>query len=209
MRRFIQQCNLKCIGKTPIKIQRVQIANFHQFAKNNRLSKALVSTTFRYKNSSTNPALSDLLENEIGEEKENEEVDIELDDIKKGILKTFKITEEKGLGIVKLTRTYNDELIEVNFDCQNSREEASGINEMESSADDIDQDNEEEFGNDSGSYGIRVEVIINKKNSKLIFHCVAGQSLEIDRVRYVESEFISKDTNELYAGPSFSDLNEK
>lgn len=206
MRRFIQQCNLKCVAKSQKKIQ---IASLHQLVKTNRISfntYPTVSTTFRHKNSSASPSLSDILANEIEEEKENGFVDEELEKIKKTLSKQFKITDQKGLGVVKLTRKYNDELIEVVFDCQNSRDGDNDLNEIDGEENENSQDDEEEGG--SSSVGIEFEVTISKGNSKVIFDCVASEVLEIDNVRYIGSDHSSKDLIEVYGGPIFTDLDE-
>jgi hypothetical protein len=98
------------------------------------------------------PSLSSALLKELEHENAPNEIDVEFEDVKKNILKSFTLTDEVGLGIVKLHRVYKDETIDVKFDCQD---------ESDSDESEYPPEGEEEE-EPAMSYGINFEVTISK-----------------------------------------------
>jgi hypothetical protein len=100
------------------------------------------------------PKLSNELRKELEQESASDNVDVEFEDLRKEVLKTFTLNEEVGFGVVKLHRVYNDETIDVKFDCQDESENDLGDYPPD------DDGNDEEVP--SVSYGIQCRIIISK-----------------------------------------------
>lgn len=147
-----------------------------------------------------NSGLTEILGNEIEEEKANNlEIDQDLIDIQNKIVKVFKIHEENGLGVVKLTRKHGDELIEIEFDVQNVDEDTP-MNEVEN-----EDDNEDEEGS---GIGINFTITIKRGKNTMVVDSLATDSFTIQNIRYIDEKHASTEPNELYEGPSFNDLDE-
>jgi len=165
----------------------------------------------RYCSSSSNN-LSEVLSNELMAEKANDDtIDVELVDITEQIQKTFKINDQKGLGIVTLERKFKGETIEIVFDCQDEvddDEDALGdymedvMNEDEEKKDDENDDEElEQF------VGINFNIIISKGKEKMLINCIASKNLRIENAQFIPSGKEIDDDN-LYSGPLFYQLDE-
>lgn len=147
-----------------------------------------------------NSNLSEILGNEIEEEKANNmEIDQDLIDIQNTVTKIFKLHEESGLGVVKLTRKHGDELIEVEFDVQNIDEDTP-LQEVENSDDD-----EEEGGS---GIGINFQISIKRGKNTMIVDALATDAFTIQNIRYIDEKHGTSHAEELYEGPAFSDLDE-
>lgn len=93
---------------------------------------------------------------------------------------------------MRLTRTFQNETIEVVFDCQDA-------------ADPMESPDEEEE-DESDEEGIHFRIIITKPDSdKMILDCTAYDQVVIDAVRYVPPGKTETDTT-LYNGPTFDHL---
>lgn len=93
---------------------------------------------------------------------------------------------------MRLTRTFQNETIEVVFDCQDA-------------ADPMESPDEEEE-DESDEEGIHFKIIITKPDSdKMILDCTAYDQVVIDAVRYVPPGKTETDTT-LYNGPTFDHL---
>lgn len=148
-----------------------------------------------------NSGLTEILGNELQEERSNnQEIDLDLIDVQKTVTKVFKLHEENGLGVVKLTRKHGDELIEIEFDVQNIDEDVP-LEEVENSDDD-------EEGGGGASIGINFTVSIKKGKNTMIVDALASDSFTIQNIRYIDEKHAETDANELYEGPAFSDLDE-
>jgi len=151
--------------------------------------------------------LANILSQEISDELANEEIDQELEDITKQLLKSFKLKDTSGYGIVRLTKQHKDEVIEVEFDCQNAEDSGLGVEDLSHDGDGGEEEDEDELG-DETDYGINFDVTIKRGDHKLIVDCLASDSLEVRNVRVVAPEHASEDLMKLYGGPRFEDLDE-
>jgi len=162
-------------------------------------SAVRTAPTFRF-----NSSLTEVLGVEIEEEKNNDdELDQDLIDVRKQILKVFKIKEEPGISVVTLSRKHGDEKIEVKFNVQDFNEGDGMIEEAEEGDEENDPENE-----DGSNGGIDFEVTIQKGNSKVIIDAMASESLGIQNIRYVDGAHATTDEMTLYTGPNFEDLEE-
>lgn len=151
-----------------------------------------------------NSSLTEVLGAEIDEEKSNDdELDQDLIDVRKQILKVFKIQEEPGLSLVKLSRKHGDEKIEIVFDVQNFNDGDNMIEEAEEGDEENDPENEE-----GSNGGIDFEITIQRGNNKIIVDAVASEALAIQNIRYVDAVHATTDESHLYNGPHFEDLEE-
>lgn len=94
-----------------------------------------------------------------------------------------------------MTRKFNDETIEVVFNCTNE------VNiPYDKSADDAE--------NPRMWSGIAYQVIITKKGhpDRIIFHCISMEELTITNVQYFPD---GKDCDDHYHGPLFDDLDDQ
>lgn len=146
--------------------------------------------------------LSTVLANQIMEEDVELELDQELLDAQKLVLKNFAIKDAAGMGAVSLTRTYEDEKIAIEFDCQNIEED---FEENELDEDDEEQEEGEEE-EPAMVTGINFEAKIHRGSSYLHIDLFAGNSLEVRNVRFVGEEQKGVDEIKLYSGPKFLDL---
>lgn len=88
-----------------------------------------------------------------------------------------------------LTRLYNNDIVEIIFDCQD------------------DSEREAEW-NSPRAQGANFEVIVTKVNGdKMVIQCVAFNPMEIKGVRYVASGKNIEDKT-LYYGPDFESLDD-
>ena len=162
-------------------------------------SAVRTAPTFRF-----NSSLTEVLGVEIDEEKSNDdELDQDLIDVRKQILKVFKIKEEPGVSVVTLSRKHGDEKIEVKFNVQDFNEGDGMIEEAEEGDEENDPENE-----DGSNGGIDFEVTIQKGNSKVIIDAMASESLNINNIRYIDAAHATTDEMTLYTGPNFEDLEE-
>ena len=162
-------------------------------------SAVRMAPTFRF-----NSSLTEVLGVEIDEEKSNDdELDQDLIDVRKQILKVFKIKEEPGVSVVTLSRKHGDEKIEVKFNVQDFNEGDGMIEEAEEGDEENDPENE-----DGSNGGIDFEVTIQKGNSKVIIDAMASESLNINNIRYIDAAHATTDEMTLYTGPNFEDLEE-
>ena len=162
-------------------------------------SAVRTAPTFRF-----NSSLTEVLGVEIDEEKSNDdELDQDLIDVRKQILKVFKIKEEPGVSVVTLSRKHGDEKIEVKFNVQDFNEGDGMIEEAEEGDEENDPENE-----DGSNGGIDFEVTIQKGNSKVIIDAMASESLNINNIRYIDGAHATTDEMTLYTGPNFEDLEE-
>lgn len=146
--------------------------------------------------------LKEVLLKEYEEELENEDegLDQDLVDVQKQVLKVFKIKEELGASVVKLTRKYKDETIEVKFDVQ-----------------DVEMDEEAEIPEDAAEdeeiespMGLNFEVKVNKNGHSVIFDMFASDALSIRNVRYLDAAHgEAEEEGLLYQGPVFNELAEE
>jgi complement component 1 Q subcomponent-binding protein, mitochondrial len=166
--------------------------------------KAAVPASARFA-STTAISINDVLKKELEEEKANNaEVDADLEDLKKDILKNFTMHEEDGSGLVKLVGKFGNETIEVKFDVQNVQEEE----EEDDFEAELPEDDEEDIEGKSG-LGIYFEVKITKGKDSAIFGCTAAESVHIGQLRFVSEKHAHDSENEtLYQGPKFEDLEE-
>lgn len=138
--------------------------------------------------------LSDLIRREVDFEVTNTEADAEYEDIKKVILKNFKIHQEVGKGEVRLTRTIGDETIEVFFHVQDVEDDLSF--------------EEEETEEAEPSVGVNFRVDITKGDKKLSVVAVGGQELDVRGIRFLPANIDRSKEEVFYGGPDFSDLEE-
>jgi complement component 1 Q subcomponent-binding protein len=138
------------------------------------------------------------LSNEISEESGNQEIDQELIDVQKQVLKVFKLKEEAGLSNVILTRKHGDEIIEVEFDVQD-------VEENEPEYED-EEENEEEA---MAGMGINFTVRIKKGDNTMIVDAFASDAMNIRNIRYVDAKHAGeKFESNHYEGPNFEELEE-
>jgi complement component 1 Q subcomponent-binding protein len=104
------------------------------------------------------------------------------------------------IGIVKLSRKFNKETIDIKFDCQDEEEADVDMEDIEN-----EQEGEDE---PAVGYGIQFEVIVSNGGHKTEFACVAGDTLQIRNVRYIP-DGKSVDDLDVYGGPRFEDLDEE
>jgi complement component 1 Q subcomponent-binding protein len=137
------------------------------------------------------------LSNEISEESGNQEIDQELVDVQKQVLKVFKLKEEVGLSNVTLTRKHGDEVIEVEFDVQ----------DVEEGDADFDEENpDEEMG---ANMGINFQVRIKKGDNTMVVDAFASDAMNVRNIRYVDAKHAGeKFESNHYEGPNFEELDE-
>ena len=167
---------------------------------------AVKQVTYQYKrncSSSAGSSLHEVLANEVAAEAANDEVDQEYLDAKKSILSKFKLHEEDGNGVVKLEQKYKGETIEITFDCQDEEELDMSEEQMEQAA--AVEGDEDEGAVADLDVGVNFDVVITKKEGKMVVSCTASQSLAINQVRYVPNGKALEDT-EMYGGPIFDQL---
>lgn len=175
--------------------------------------------------SSGTSAIADALTKEILEEDVDVELDQELIDAQQQLLQNFTIEDTDGIGVVALKRSYNDETIVVEFDCQSGEEDdpfqgfdfqepnvidsnsagASGRGGSTSGGDDEDFD--EGYAKLAGG-GSNFEVRINRGGNTILIDCCATENLEVRNVRYISASNQSTDIMNIYAGPKFHELDE-
>ena len=166
---------------------------------------AVKQIKYQYKRncySSAGSNLHEVLANEVAAEAANDEVDQEYLDAKKSILSKFKLHEEDGNGVVKLEQKYKGETIEVTFDCQDEEELDMSEEQMEQAA---AVEGDEDGAVADLDVGVNFDVVITKKEGKMVVSCTASQSLAINQVRFVPNGKALEDT-EMYGGPIFDQL---
>jgi len=149
-----------------------------------------------FSNARLNSSLAESLQKELKHEQGEQEVDQEFLDIQKLVLKSFKLQDNVGEGVVKLTREHKNETIEVVFDCQDVEEEEAEAEEGEDPELDV---------------GVNFEVIISKPsaNARLIAQCLGtAEGTSIRNVRHLPLDKPVDDV-EGYTGPTFEDLDEE
>ncbi|KAJ1408544.1 mitochondrial glycoprotein, partial [Ochromonadaceae sp. CCMP2298] len=147
--------------------------------------------------------LTKVLQRELEDEESNEAEDEELAEVTTNLKKIFTLEDQLGMGVVKLSRKFGSEAIEIEFDCQNA-DDAS----MDMSVDETEgEEHEEEEG--ENDYGINFEVTIKKDGTHLLVDCLASDTLEVRNVRVISPDHVGKDALTLYGGPKFYDLDEE
>jgi len=142
------------------------------------------------------------LAQEIIEESANDEIDSELVNVSKDIMKIFKIKkDEPGISDVELTREYKNEKITIQFNCQ-------GIEEDEDSFPDLNEESIREDELPEADPMLKFDVIVEKPNHKLIITCKATATLKVSNVQYLPAGK-EVDDDFLYSGPTFSQLSEE
>lgn len=148
-------------------------------------------------------ALAEAIAAEIKHEAENVALDEELVEATNNIQKYFTISQKVGESTITLQRTFNDETIVVNIDCQD-------VTEVEPSYD--EEQEEEQASEELPSTGHNFEVIIKKNDSKLIcaLTAVTDGSLIVNSVTHATNGDLEGTEEETkgYFGPSFQDLDE-
>lgn len=142
--------------------------------------------------------VAEMARREIDFEVTGAEVDVEHEDAKKIVEKFFTIHEEKGKGEVILTRTHNDEKIQVFFHVQDV--------EDESMFDEEEAEESEEEG--VSNIGVNFRVDITRGDKKMIIAAVGGQELDVRAVRFVPANADRNNEEIYYGGPEFSELEE-
>ena len=110
------------------------------------------------------------------------------------ILNKMQLNQKVGDMKVVLSQKFNDENIEIEFDCG-----------------DVDEEEEEEeeeasdFEEPPTSLPFTVSVTKKSKNGSLVFECLAGEYLEIDSVKFVDDA--TSETH--YEGPLLEELDEE
>lgn len=138
--------------------------------------------------------LSKLIAQEISKEKSQEShelVDSTLKQIQSQVLTIFKLDETPGNTIVKLTRTYKDEQIEVTFN-------------VEDTTDVMDErlvDLEKAEDVSPGGVMIPIEIKITKGDDILYISATASDYLTIFRVGHEDPEVV--DAPDRWQGPDF------
>lgn len=136
---------------------------------------------------------------EIQEEAANDGVDQEYADARADILKRFKLHEELGSSLVKLTKSTGGEAMEVSFNVQDEEEAYPG---------DLEEDGEEGEDMDAGA-GINFDVKLSKDAGAMLFKCTATAQgeLQINHLQYLPKGKAADDMN-LYDGPQFDQLSD-
>jgi complement component 1 Q subcomponent-binding protein len=140
-------------------------------------------------------SLKSLIRQEIDFETGNAEVDEEYENVKKVIEKSFKIHQEPGKGEVRLTRSHEDQKIEVFFHVQDVDEN-------------MDFEEEEGESEQEPSIGVNFRVDITEGDKKLSVAAVGGQELDVRGMRFLPAGVERNDEEVFYGGPDFSDLEE-
>eukprot|EP01038_Epipyxis_sp_PR26KG_P007076 gene7076-9660_t len=150
-------------------------------------------------------SLTKLLTSEIAHEQANDaEISQEYLDVKKMILKNFKLHEADGSGIVTLTREFKNEKIEVKYDVQ----AFASYEEMAHEAEDFENENGE-LDEEAEQFGIKFEISITKPdNNKLIFSSIATNKFKIQNIQFLPAGADPEDLN-VYGGPEYSELDEE
>lgn len=159
---------------------------------------------------SSTSGLNEILAEEVKHETtKDEEVDQEFLDSTQVVESLgFVMTDEPGTGIVKLTRTYKGETIEVKWDCQNESEESEGYDLNQLSETDATPAENDETVDEGLDFGINFEVCIKKGDNKLLFDCVSSQKMKIQNVQFFPPGVEVNDET-VYGGPRFDELDEK
>ena len=191
-----------CVSSAPVMMKSCGASTTEKFA-------AAPSAKSSAAQSGTGPLglAREVLANEIAAEASNDEVDQEYLDAKKAVESTFKIHEKDGEGVVKLESKYKGETIEVTFDCQDEEEMDPSEEEMEEMAANAGGD-DDDGPLAEGDVGINFDVVIAKKEGKVVVSCTAAQHLHIKQVRHVAAGKNVED-QELYGGPRFDLLDEE
>jgi hypothetical protein len=147
-------------------------------------------------------SLTEALSVEIQEESANDEVDQEYVEAHTAMLKKYKISDEVGSSVVKLSRTRGAERIEISFNCQDEEEDFD--NES------FDEESESDDSEAESSFGINFEVNISKeKLGSMSVKCIASSTgdIVVKHVQYVPEGKSIDDVN-LYEGPRFDQLSD-
>lgn len=144
--------------------------------------------------------LTECLTNELNDElaNENEEIDQDLIDVQKQVLKVFKLKEELGCSTVSLSRKHGDELIEIEFDVQ----------DVEDNSENVDDEEEQDEEAMASGMGINFLVKITKGGNTMTVNAFASDALTIQNIRYIDAKHASVDERTLYEGPTFDELDE-
>lgn len=140
--------------------------------------------------------LTDLLRTEIDHEETNKENDIEYEDVKKIVLKSFTISEQPGYGEVILRRTHGDEKIEVFFHVQGIDDDGM----------DFSEDEQEGADDETPNVGVNFRVEITKGTTKVQIDAVGGQELDVHSVRILPVDANPAEEGKFYNGPEFGEL---
>jgi len=191
------------LRQTRIAVPLVSKTAFHALTKPTFAIRSS-AMQLRFAATEAKSSITEELAKEIEFEEGNAEVDTEYEDAKKLTLQHFKLHEKPGNGVVRLTRKYNDEQIEVKFDVQDSTEEELGQDE------DYGQTNEGEEDEAIGdNVGVNFEVTIKKGANKLIVSAVGGENLSIEGIRIMSANASETEESEVYSGPPFDELQEE
>lgn len=148
----------------------------------------------------------DITPQELLEAENDQQVDQDLRDVTKEISKMFAVKDEPGSAHIKLSRKYKSEEIEVQFHCQ---DENTDFNAPDGFAEDAveTEESEEDMG---GEYGVDFSVTVSRGGNKMEFLCNAGQTININQMRYVPAGTGDSDDalESLYRGPQFDNLDE-
>lgn len=117
----------------------------------------------------------------------------------------FTISDVAGNAEVKLTRKFKSEEIEVKFHCQDENSDFNAPSDFE---DDAVQTEEVPEDLENGDYGVDFTVTIKRGGNKMEFTCNAGQTININEMRYIPSGTNSDSLDALYRGPQFDNLEE-
>lgn len=152
--------------------------------------------------------LHELLVGELEFEKTQEspkEEEEELERVIHGVTAHFTIQETPGLGKVVLSRTYEDEEIIVEFNCQHE------IDSGQTKPFEVDEDGvgpgEEEMEKMDGAAGVSFEITITRGDSKMFFNCLALENLEICLIQHMPKD-TPIDERTVFGGPHFDHLPE-
>jgi len=158
---------------------------------------------------SASAGLASVLKKEIAEEiGHKEKPDPEFLDVQKKILKSFKISDPPGLGLVTMTANINGETVVVEFDCQEleelepTDEEIQAMENSESTEDDEDGDG---FPNKTGNV---FTVKVTKGSDMINFGCTASDMITINKIELFTDGIKESQWEDVYGGPEFDTLAE-
>lgn len=188
--------------------------NLHEVTKNSAAA-AFNNPARHFSSGNGKASLNDLLVDEVSHEmlEEDGEVDQEFEDSVAQIESEWQLTEKAGEGVIKLTKSYNNETIDVVWDVQDEADmddDFSGMDENGNIA--LGEEGDDADPDGTLNYGINVEVLIHKGATTLMFDCVASQDLEIMNIRvFPEGKTVDIDAHEhkIYGGPKIIELEEK
>mmetsp|Transcript_48149 Transcript_48149/g.111856 ORF Transcript_48149/g.111856 Transcript_48149/m.111856 type:complete len:240 (-) Transcript_48149:77-796(-) len=149
-----------------------------------------------------NSNLTEVITKELVDEESSPDVNLDLVDVQKTVLKNFKLSEELGVAEVKLTRQLGDEKIEIRFNVQDI---VGGDEEDEFADETAEQDEDEEV--EPSASGINFEIDITKGKNTLQITCLANEGLEVLSVAHINKEVDIE--GEVYGGPEFRNLSEE